>query len=89
MLVALVSLHKLGIAHNDIKLPNCLYDTTTGTVCLIDFGLAEFHPPGSFWISDKVGTRAYQPPEVTKLQQVNHKVDVWRLGVMLVEIVYI
>jgi casein kinase II subunit alpha len=84
-----VSLHRLGIVHNDIKLLNCLYDTTANRVTLIDFGLSEFHVPGTKWTASLVGTKRYRPPEMINNEYIDHRGDIWSLGVMLAEIVNI
>ena len=87
LLSTLESLHSLGIVHNDLKLPNCLYDTKSKQVTLIDFDLAEFHQPNSTWVSKSLGTKKFQPPEMVRQKLLDHKMDIWRLGVMLAEIV--
>jgi casein kinase II subunit alpha len=89
LLITLKSLHSLGIVHNDLKLQNCLYDTKANKVTLIDFDLAEFHLPGSKWTSEALGTKKFQPPEMVYQRLLDHKGDIWRLGVMLAEIVNI
>ena len=87
LLVALVCLHSLGIVHNDLKLPNCLFDKRTDEVTLIDFEHAQFYPPGTTWTADPIGTQHYQPPEMIHGEVLDHRGDVWRLGLMLAEIV--
>ena len=87
LLETLNAIHHLGIVHNDIKHENCLYNTKTNQVTLIDFDLAEYHKLGTLWKSSPIGTMCYLPPEMLNNEDVDHKGDLWRLGMMLAEIV--
>lgn len=91
---ALDDAHARGIIHRDIKSAN-LIRTQRGLVKVLDFGLAKFVPAG---ISDRitqpqlsmagmvVGTIAYMAPEQALGRPVDHRADIFSLGVVLYEL---
>ncbi len=87
---ALQFAHDEGIVHRDIKPENVLLDKK-GRVKIADFGLAKIlgQEPKDFRLTgvrDVVGTPHYMAPEqVEKPQEVDHRADIYSLGVVFYE----
>ncbi|XP_064621307.1 ribosomal protein S6 kinase alpha-5-like isoform X2 [Lineus longissimus] len=89
VVLALETLHKLGVIYRDIKLENILLDAQ-GHVVLTDFGLSkEFLPhEKTYKAYSFCGTIEYMAPEVVKGDKTGHDfaVDWWSLGVLTYEL---
>ena len=78
--------HDKGTVHRDIKPANVML-TKSGQAVLMDFGLAQLASAGSRLTRDgtTVGTSAYMSPEQMSGEKVDHRTDIWALGVVLYE----
>jgi serine/threonine protein kinase len=84
---ALQYAHERGLIHRDVKPANVLLNNEGGAL-LTDFGIARLArrdveattltSPGAF-----VGSPAYAAPEMVLEEEVDHRVDVYALGVLL------
>jgi tetratricopeptide (TPR) repeat protein len=81
---ALVAAHGRGIVHRDIKPGNVLL-ASDGGVRLLDFGVAKMLAAGVTRTGATLGTIAYMSPEQTRGSDVDHRSDIWSLGVLLFE----
>jgi formylglycine-generating enzyme required for sulfatase activity/tRNA A-37 threonylcarbamoyl transferase component Bud32 len=83
---ALGHAHKRGIVHRDIKPPNILVDSESGRCLVTDFGIARTVDTATLTATGvMLGTPAYLSPEQITGEQIDHRVDIYALGVMMYE----
>jgi PAS domain S-box-containing protein len=88
---ALSGLHKKGLIHKDVKPANVLFDSTTGEVRLMGFGIASRLPRERQAIKPPefiAGTLPYMAPEQTGRmnRSVDSRSDLYALGITLYEV---
>jgi serine/threonine-protein kinase len=93
---AIAAAHARGIVHRDIK-PNNIVVNDQGQVKVLDFGLAKMlgsdgegavdHDKSVTEIGVPYGTMGYGSPEQAAGERVDHRTDVFSLGVVLYEMV--
>ena len=85
VLNALQYLHARGVAHRDLKPENILVASRTSlSVKLADFGLAN----DKSYLETICGTQLYVAPEVYRRSRYTTAVDLWSLGVIILDYVY-
>jgi serine/threonine protein kinase len=77
---ALQYAHEKGIVHRDIKPENLLLDRD-GRIKIADFGIASIIGTGG----EASGTPPYMAPEQQRPSKVDHRADIYALGVVLYE----
>jgi serine/threonine-protein kinase len=78
--------HEKEIVHRDIKGDNVMI-TPKGQVKIMDFGLAKL--PGRTQLTTAntiMGTVEYMSPEQARGETVDHRTDIWSLGILLYEL---
>ena len=83
----LAEAHHKGLIHRDIQSANIMV-TAKGQAKVMDFGLAKLQGGSSLTKSQTtLGTVAYMSPEQARGGDMDHRTDIWSLGVVLYEVV--
>ncbi len=80
--------HSKGVIHRDLKPSNILFDDT-GNAYLTDFGLAKWieHSADLTKSGNIVGTPAYMSPEQLRGEPIDHRADIYSMGIILYHMV--
>ena len=84
----LAAAHERGIVHRDIK-PENIMVRRDGIVQIMDFGLAKLRSSRATRLTEAgstLGTAGYMSPEQVQGQEVDHRSDIFSLGVVLYEL---
>ena len=81
----LAEAHRLGIVHRDLKPQNIIIDNE-GNARIMDFGIArELDAKGLTGEGVIIGTPEYMSPEQVEAKAVDHRTDIYSLGIILYE----
>ena len=92
----LAAAHAKGVVHRDIK-PDNLFVTSDGRIKILDFGLAKTYAAAEPGDTDHtrlesntspgmvMGTAGYMSPEQVRAKPIDHRTDIFSLGVVLYE----
>ena len=81
---ALREAHHHGIVHRDLKPENVMLDRS-GTIKVMDFGIARSLTTATTFTAGTLGTPAYMAPEQATGHPVDHRTDIYSLGLVLYE----
>jgi serine/threonine protein kinase len=81
LLQAVAYMHKLKIAHRDIKADNILLNASDTDIKLCDFGCAKAHEDGM--MHTMCGSASYVAPEVLRQGGYDQQCDLWSVGVVI------
>ncbi|CAO3676912.1 unnamed protein product [Rhizopus stolonifer] len=81
----LEELHRHGCIHRDIKCDNIFLNVQENSIVIGDFGVVSISPEADSSI-EEAGVVLFWAPELVKKKIVNAKIDIWALGIVILEI---
>lgn len=78
--------HRQGVVHRDIKPANIMYDAATGSVKIMDFGIARIADGSRTRTGLVLGTPSYMAPEQLAGQTVDGRSDLYALGAVIYQL---
>jgi MFS family permease len=78
--------HRRKLVHRDLKPANVMIDAETGTVKLLDFGIARRVETGVSQFTQGVGTPCYMAPEQVQNGPIDARTDIFALGAIAYEL---
>lgn len=81
--IGMAAAHKINLIHRDLKPSNVLYDRQEKKIKIIDFGIAK--RPEDFSLTTEgiaLGTPAYMSPEQIITPEIDHRSDIYSLGII-------
>jgi len=78
--------HAQNVVHRDIKPANIMYDSTSDTLKITDFGIAKLSDANRTRTGVVLGTPAFMSPEQLEGRNVNGHTDLFALGVSLYQL---
>jgi len=79
-------MYTINLVHRDIKPENILI--LDGVIKICDFGLSKIAEEDALY-NTICGSPIYMPYEMLSNQEYNYKVDIWALGIVLYELLYL
>ncbi|KAI8880241.1 kinase-like protein, partial [Backusella circina FSU 941] len=81
----LAKIHSHGYIHRDIKCDNIFLDQENNNIVIGDFGVVSISPAADSSV-EEAGVVLFWSPELVLQKIVNHKVDIWALGIVILEV---
>ncbi|MDX2270105.1 MAG: bifunctional serine/threonine-protein kinase/formylglycine-generating enzyme family protein [Bryobacter sp.] len=82
---AMQHIHQLGIVHRDLK-PDNVFLSNSGSVKLMDFGIAKTRDLSITKTGYTLGTPYYMSPEQVTAKDVTEKADIYSFGIVMFEL---
>ncbi|CEI90454.1 Putative STE/STE20/PAKA protein kinase [Rhizopus microsporus] len=81
----LAKLHEYGYIHRDIKCDNIFLNQQDNSIVIGDFGVVSISPAADSSI-EEAGVVLFWSPELVQQKIVNYKIDIWALGIVILEV---
>ncbi|KAL0084489.1 kinase-like domain-containing protein, partial [Phycomyces blakesleeanus] len=81
----LAEIHRHNYIHRDIKCDNIFLDVESNAIVIGDFGVVSVTPTADSDV-EEAGVVLFWSPELVNRQVVSCKVDIWALGIVILEI---
>ncbi|HEY8549643.1 MAG TPA: serine/threonine-protein kinase [Vicinamibacterales bacterium] len=78
--------HRHGIVHRDIKPANLMVSRDSSLLKILDFGIARAGESGLTQVGMVIGTPNYMSPEQVRGETVDHRSDIFAVGLVLYEL---